>query len=156
MNATGTESLLNSWWINDADLAGFARTAYHAPALFAPINVTTTSVGTMVQHTISWGLQGQGVSQFTVGEGQSYSQSLPLALRYFWFDGSTVYIMDQHPTRSLPEGLGEFVTGKMYPPMLMAKVNENYVSQGANWFKDANMGADFASFKDLQCNELGP
>jgi hypothetical protein len=155
ITATGSESILTSWWISDADLAILAQTLYHAPAVFASVNFTSTTVGSVVQHAVAWGLPGQGISHFEVLEGQSYSSGTSPLLRYFWFDGQVVHLMDQTIVQSLPQSAGELVTGKMYPPMMMAKISQDYVSQG-EWYQDAHMDADFASFKDLQCSEPGP
>ncbi|MEA3143757.1 MAG: hypothetical protein QOG31_1081 [Thermoplasmata archaeon] len=155
IKATGTEAILTSWWISDADLAAYAQTMYHAPALFGTFDFTASNVGPIIQHKISWGLPGKPASSFDVVEGQDYRPADPSPLlRVFWFDNSTVHLMDQYAINSLPNSPGDLVTGKMYPPMLMAKTTENYVSEG-EWYRDSRLSADFASFKDLQCNEPG-
>ncbi|HUR26393.1 MAG TPA: hypothetical protein VM327_10315 [Candidatus Thermoplasmatota archaeon] len=156
IQATGAEFFLNSWWISDPGLAKYGREMYGAPTYYAPINFTSSSTGPVVQHAASWGLPGKGDSHFDVVEGQDYHPAGPSPLlRYFWFEESVVHLMDQHTIQSLPQSAGELVTGKMYPPMLLSKVVSDFVSSG-NWAKASSMEADFASFKDLQCNEPGP
>lgn len=140
---------LHSIWVNDTEVADWIRAVYGMPVYYSPIEDTTTSDPVFLEHTWTWGAQGEEKSALTVlDDSPEYTPSSTVA-RYFWFNETAVSSADFRETFVSPN-VHRPIKGTLAEPMLGTSTSKNYASV-AMMMRDFNGDMEVIRYKDHFC-----
>jgi hypothetical protein len=154
--STSQSWVINSIWVNDADVATRLAATEGLPVQFAAIDLSGESVGTAFHGKATWGTPASTVEVYQES-GPTEPAVLGAAGRFYWknsaagvssieFGGDGV----KGPTYPSERP----VTGTMSPPMLMSAFP---AYSGAGFaFAAGQFGGEIARFRDLLCESPLP
>jgi hypothetical protein len=147
--------VLNSFWIDDAQVASYLNATFDLPVLTAQFKETDQTQGVPVgSHTWSWGITGQPSSQITVYDDGTSQPAFPKRDRIFWPSHGGIAALEFKYDRLAPSGPTDqrYVTGTLAPPMLLASLPGGQYAGPGNWFPQMKQAdGTFTSYADAKC-----
>jgi hypothetical protein len=144
-------AVLQSIWVNDAEIAGYLRQEYGMPTFFADIQQEDTSLQAVNAHEVSWGEPGQPASVLTTVDDAEDRTGDSLPYRLAWPVGSAVWLLDYVPSLDDPFLFQRVTAGKFEQPMLLAGVDGGQYAGNGAWYDRFEATARVLAFADGRC-----
>lgn len=149
--------VLQTIWLDDAEIADYLRTVYLMPAQFASISLTKVDAGMTIDFLWTVELPGSESSELVYRHipDNDYGQREYPSFRYFWASApdAVSYMDTKTETHTVGEEEPTVVEGTLKPPLLYTNLGmERFVAYGGGGI-DGYVHGEIHLFKDTQCSD---
>lgn len=142
---------LTSIWVNDTEVADWIRAVWEMPVYYSPIEDTTTNDPVFLEHTWTWGIDGEKSALTIFDDSPEFTPSV-MDDRYFWFNETAVSSLDLHRTFTSPN-VHRPMKGTLAKPMLGAYASKDYVDE-VMMMQDIEADMEVIRYKDHFCTPV--
>lgn len=149
----GTFWILNSLWMDDADLVTYLANEYRIPTRLAEFSWQFDNASTPGSQTWAWQVPGGDVSTLTAYTVQGGVQSAELEskARFVWDNGVGVSIMHLNQTATVPEDREQASQGTLKSPTMHAATGVEAWVGTANTLLTDDATGHITEYDDYQC-----